>query len=85
MQSTSGRSKNVTIAQYRARQVEQMNPFCTAFNQIQTDNKMFERPNRIKIDQEAFSSYIDRQVRSQFPANVKDGNLGESEEPEAVR
>ena len=35
--------QSLTAAQYRAKQVETMNPFCTFFNQMQTKNKFHER------------------------------------------
>ena len=61
MQDASNRGKKgrgVTIAQYKARQVEKINSFFTSFNQIQTENKMFERPNKIIIDQEYYQTHI---------------------------
>jgi len=61
-----------------------MNAFSTQFNQAQTENKMFKRPNKIKLDQEAFSSYLDKQMKSRLSL-IKDRSQRESEESETNR
>ena len=79
MAPESGRSKvNVTVSQYRARQIESMNAFCTQFNQAQTENKMHKRPNKIKVDQDALSSYLDKQMKNRLSL-IKQSSQRESD------
>ena len=40
----------MTPAQYRAKQIEMINPFCTFFNQMQTKNKSYPRTSLAKLN-----------------------------------